>query len=90
MVEDAAPSEGGFERPDLDSDFIEPAPGTQAELAAIRTSDVQAWVKGLTKTQKPSTVKVVASNLSGVMKAAQMDRLISVNPCTGVKLPKNG
>ncbi|CAM2984090.1 Acyl transferase domain-containing protein [Paracoccus aminovorans] len=35
LVEDAAPSEGGFERPDLDSDFVEPAPGTQAELAAI-------------------------------------------------------
>ena len=35
VTEDAAPAEGGFERPDLDSDFIEPAPGTQAELAAI-------------------------------------------------------
>ncbi|MTH63233.1 type I polyketide synthase [Paracoccus shanxieyensis] len=35
VVADAAPSEGGFERPDLDSDFVEPTPGTQAELAAI-------------------------------------------------------
>lgn len=35
VVEDAAPAEGGFERPDLDSDFVEPAPGIQAELAAI-------------------------------------------------------
>ncbi|MFC3528616.1 SDR family NAD(P)-dependent oxidoreductase [Paracoccus mangrovi] len=35
LTEDAAPAEGGFERPDLDSDFVEPAPGTQAELAAI-------------------------------------------------------
>ncbi|KGJ03792.1 Acyl transferase domain-containing protein [Paracoccus halophilus] len=35
VTEDAGPSEGGFERPDLDSDFIEPAPGTQAELAEI-------------------------------------------------------
>ena len=34
-TEDAAPAEGGFERPDLDSDFVAPAPGTQAELAAI-------------------------------------------------------
>lgn len=31
----AAPSEGGFERPDLDSDFVAPAPGIQSELAAI-------------------------------------------------------
>ena len=35
VVQDAAPAEGGFERPDLDSDFVEPTPGTQAELAAI-------------------------------------------------------
>ncbi|WP_353142810.1 SDR family NAD(P)-dependent oxidoreductase [Paracoccus sp. (in: a-proteobacteria)] len=35
VTEDAAPAEGGFERPDLDSDFVEPAPGIQAELAAI-------------------------------------------------------
>ncbi|WP_423207415.1 SDR family NAD(P)-dependent oxidoreductase [Paracoccus yeei] len=35
VVTDAAPAEGGFERPDLDSDFVEPTPGTQAELAAI-------------------------------------------------------
>ncbi|MFT4012086.1 MAG: SDR family NAD(P)-dependent oxidoreductase [Paracoccus sp. (in: a-proteobacteria)] len=35
VVQDAGPSEGGFERPDLDSDFVEPAPGIQAELAQI-------------------------------------------------------
>jgi acyl transferase domain-containing protein/thioesterase domain-containing protein len=35
VLEDAAPGEGGFERPDLDSDFVAPAAGTQAELAAI-------------------------------------------------------
>ncbi|WP_287885624.1 MULTISPECIES: type I polyketide synthase [Paracoccus] len=35
VTEDAAPAEGGFERPDLDSDFVAPAPGIQAELAAI-------------------------------------------------------
>ena len=35
VVEDTAPAEGGFERPELDSDFVAPAPGIQAELAAI-------------------------------------------------------
>ncbi|MDS9466350.1 SDR family NAD(P)-dependent oxidoreductase [Paracoccus sp. MBLB3053] len=35
VTEASAPAEGGFERPDLDSDFVEPAPGVQAELAAI-------------------------------------------------------
>ncbi|WJS84608.1 type I polyketide synthase [Paracoccus sp. TOH] len=35
VTETAAPAEGGFERPDLDSDFVVPAPGIQAELATI-------------------------------------------------------
>ncbi|UXU76139.1 MULTISPECIES: type I polyketide synthase [unclassified Paracoccus (in: a-proteobacteria)] len=35
VAEQAAPGEGGFERPDLDSDFVAPAPGIQSELAAI-------------------------------------------------------
>ena len=35
VSQDVAPAEGGFERPDLDSDFVAPAPGLQAELAAI-------------------------------------------------------
>lgn len=35
VVEEAAPAEGGFERPDLDSDFVAPRPGTEAELAQI-------------------------------------------------------
>ncbi|MFB9222924.1 type I polyketide synthase [Paracoccus cavernae] len=35
LPEDAGASEGGFERPDLDGDFVEPAPGLEAEIAAI-------------------------------------------------------
>ena len=34
-TEDVTPTEGGFERPDLDADFIAPAPGIQTELAGI-------------------------------------------------------
>ncbi|MTH77816.1 type I polyketide synthase [Paracoccus aestuariivivens] len=35
VTESAAPAEGGFERPDLDGDFIAPTAGTQTDLAAI-------------------------------------------------------
>lgn len=32
---DSAPAEGGFERPDLDGEFVAPLPGLQSELAQI-------------------------------------------------------
>ncbi len=35
LVDDNGPAEGGFERPDLDGEFVPPTPGTQAEIAQI-------------------------------------------------------
>lgn len=35
LPETTTSSEGGFERPDLDADFVEPAPGLETEIAAI-------------------------------------------------------
>lgn len=35
LPEETATAEGGFERPDLDADFVAPAPGVETELAAI-------------------------------------------------------
>ncbi|AGT10174.1 type I polyketide synthase [Paracoccus aminophilus] len=35
LTEDSGPGEGGFERPELEADFVEPAPGLEAEIAAI-------------------------------------------------------
>lgn len=55
-------------------------------IGSIRTSDVQGWVKGLALS--PTSARNTASKLSSVMRAAVADRLIALNPCEGVALPK--
>lgn len=63
-------------------------------LASILPSEVQAWVKRIStdstdrKALAPSTVSVVHSIVSSVMKAAVRDRRIIANPCDGTRLPK--
>jgi integrase len=57
-------------------------------LSAIKPSDIQAWVKGLTGQLAPSTVGVVHGITSGIFRAAMRDRVIVRNPCDGTKLPK--
>ncbi|MDI6912214.1 site-specific integrase [Nocardioides sp.] len=65
-------------------------------LSSILPSEVQAWVKRLGIEDKaakrralaPSTIGVVHSIVSSVMKAAVKDRRIVANPCEGTKLPK--
>jgi integrase len=70
-------------------------------LSSILPSEIQAWVKRLgvasndrvsasrsVKPLAPSTVAVVHSIVSSVMKAAVKDRRIVANPCDGTKLPK--
>lgn len=55
-------------------------------LSAILPSDVQAWVSRLSLS--PTTVAVLHSLVSSVMKAAVRDRRIVANPCEGTRLPK--
>ena len=65
-------------------------------LSSILPSEVQAWVKRLgvedatakRKALAPSTIGVVHSIVSSVMKAAVKDRRIVANPCEGTRLPK--
>ncbi|MFC6286817.1 tyrosine-type recombinase/integrase [Nocardioides sp. GCM10027113] len=65
-------------------------------LNSVLPSEVQAWVKRLgtedkaskRKALSPSTIGVVHSIVSSVMKAAVRDRRIMANPCEGTKLPK--
>ncbi len=63
-------------------------------LAHIRPSHVQGWVKWVGTTTDahralaPSTVRVVASIVSSIFRAAVRDRRIAANPCDGLKLPK--
>jgi len=56
-------------------------------LAAIRPSEIQAWVKWRGETLAPSTLKVKYRWLAAVFNAAVLDGMIVRSPCRGVKLP---
>jgi len=58
------------------------------QLAAIRPSEIQAWVRSRSAVLKPRTVELLYRYLVAVLRAAVSDRLIAVNPATGIKLPK--
>lgn len=55
-------------------------------LESVRPSDIQAMVKGMKLS--PSSVRVAMRYVSGIFKAAVMDRRISVSPCVGIRLPR--
>lgn len=57
-------------------------------LASIAPSHIQAWVKRLSGTLQPSTVKVVHGIVSSCFKSAVRDRRIASNPCEGTQLPE--
>lgn len=56
-------------------------------LAAIRTTEVQAWVRGRGDVLAPSTVEVVYGIVAGILRAAVADRLIVRTPCESIRLP---
>lgn len=58
------------------------------QLAQVRPSHVQAWVKDRSKVLAPSSVKVVYHVLAGMFTAAALDRRIGSSPCVGIKLPE--
>jgi integrase len=56
-------------------------------LPSVRPSEVQAFVRTLDATLSPGTVKGIVGTLTAVYAAAVRDRLVTHNPCDGVKLP---
>jgi len=62
--------------------------GTQ--LAALRPSQVQAWLRALQQRLAPRYVRVIFANLSAVLSAAVDDERLVKNPCraASVRLPK--
>lgn len=50
-------------------------------------SAVQTWITGLSEHYSPATVAKILQLTSAIFQAAIRDRLITVNPCEGVKLP---
>ncbi|WP_067705132.1 tyrosine-type recombinase/integrase [Nocardia jejuensis] len=60
-------------------------------LRDITPDAIQNWVAELAKAgMAPSTVAKCYYLLSASMKSAQMARVITVNPCKGITLPKTG
>ena len=57
-------------------------------LASIRPSEVQAWVKDRSAVLSPGTVEVIYRYVSSIFRAAVDDRLIAVNPCRAIRLPR--
>jgi integrase len=57
-------------------------------IAAVRPTEIQAWVRDRSDVLAPATVEVVYRYLSTIFKAAVGDRLIASSPCVGIKLPK--
>lgn len=57
-------------------------------MSTIRRSDVQRVVTLAAQELAPSTVEVMYSYVSGVFKAAVVDRAIPSSPCVKIKLPQ--
>jgi integrase len=57
-------------------------------LASIRPSEVQAWVRDLSDTLAPATVKLSYRFFASAMRAAVTDRVLATSPCVGMKLPE--
>ncbi len=58
-------------------------------IGSIRFSAIQAWVAELTgEGLAPKTVHNVYADFAALIRYALRDRLITVNPCDGIKLPK--
>ncbi|MDA2804580.1 tyrosine-type recombinase/integrase [Nocardiopsis suaedae] len=58
------------------------------EVAKVRASHIRRWIKDRNAVLAPSTMSVVYSNLKSLFAWAVIDRVISISPCDGVKLPK--
>jgi integrase len=57
-------------------------------LAALRPSELQAWMKRLSTELQPATVEVVYRYVVAILRAAVADRVIAASPAVGIRLPK--
>ena len=57
-------------------------------VLAIRSSELQAWIKGRSDLLAPDTVRTVHQVVGTVFKAAVADRVITSSPAVGLKLPR--
>jgi integrase len=69
---------------------IAPAPLGSLRLVAVRPSDVQSWVTGLSAAGlAPGTVRAAVRLLAAVYNAAVLDRRVSSSPVVRIALPRD-
>lgn len=56
-------------------------------IASIRRSELEQWVRDMSRTHAPSTVRVTFQHARSIFRAAHIDRVVGINPAEGVKLP---
>lgn len=56
-------------------------------LAAVRPSEVQAWVSDRSRVLAPSTLRILVTLLRSVYAAAVLDRLVAASPVVRLTLP---
>ncbi len=59
-------------------------------LSSIWPSEVQAWVRRLSESLAPATVKVIHGIVAAIFKAAVSDRRIIASPCLGTPVAQGG
>jgi integrase len=57
-------------------------------LARIRRSHIESWIKGMSRTLAPSTIKGRLRSIRSVFRAAVRDQLIAADPTDGVVVPR--
>ena len=57
-------------------------------IASIRPSEVQGFVRRLSESLEPSTVRIIYQHMRSVFRAAEGDRLIPRTPCERIALPR--
>jgi integrase len=58
-------------------------------LAAVRPSQVQAWVSDRAQVLSPSTLRLLVALLRSIFAAAVQDRLVASSPATRLSLPRS-
>ncbi|PZE71767.1 site-specific integrase [Curtobacterium sp. MCPF17_018] len=58
------------------------------EVGKLRRSHVEAWVKDMQGRLAPGTIKTRVGNVRTVIRAAMADRVLTVDPSIGVRLPR--
>jgi integrase len=58
------------------------------EFGKLRRSHVEAWIKTMSLTLAPSTVRTRVNNVRATLRAAVRDKMLAADPSDGVTLPR--